>query len=93
MEQGSQPQVHADLAIDSKLEGSQLLQKGLETTKFIKAYVNQVVEERGNVERKRHEPEKFRYFWITPGTSRITLAKISGEQFMMPIPVAGLGAR
>jgi hypothetical protein len=82
-----------DYAIDgTKLDGSQLLQKSLRTNDVIKAYVDKVLEDRGSKETKRHEAEKFRYFWVPPG-AQPRLAKQAGEEFMMPIRPGDFGIR
>ena len=80
-----------DYAIEDgkKLDGSQLLQKSLGTTNVIKAYLDKVLEERGSKETKRHEAEKFRYYWVVNG--QLKPAKQAGEEFMMPINPASLG--
>ncbi len=54
-----------DFSVNTKLEGSQLLQKTLPTNKIIIAYLKDVMEDRGSRETKRHEPEKFRFFWAS----------------------------
>jgi pimeloyl-ACP methyl ester carboxylesterase len=79
-----------DYAIEgTKLDGSQLLQKSLSTNAVIKGYLDKVMEERGNKETKRHEQEKFRYFWVF--NRQVTPAKKAGEEFMMPINPMNLG--
>jgi hypothetical protein len=82
-----------DWSVDTKLEGSQLLQKSLNTNTIIKAYLKDVMEDRGSRESKRHDPEKFRFFWTIPSSRTPVIAKESGEQFMLPIPVSQLGGR
>jgi hypothetical protein len=79
-----------DYAIDTKLEGSQMLQPSLNTNKVIKLYIKDVLEERGNKESKRHDSEKFRYYWISPGMNPIP-AKVPGDEFMNPIPLKMMG--
>jgi hypothetical protein len=82
-----------DYAVATKLEGSQMLQNSLNTSSVIKAYIRDVLEERGNREAKRHEAEKYRYFWIPPGggINQVHPAKLNGEEFMMPIPLKMMG--
>lgn len=82
-----------DYAIDTKLEGSQLLQKSLNTSAIIKDYLGKVMDERGSVERKHHEPEKYRYFWYVSGARMPVIAKLAGEEFMLPIQPTMMGAR
>ena len=83
-----------DWSIDTKLEGSQLLQKSLNTNTIIIEYLKHVMEDRGSRESKRHDPEKFRFFWTVGVATRMPIvAKEAGEQFMLPIPVSQLGGR
>ena len=82
-----------DWAVDTKLDGSQLLQKGLTTNAVIKAYLNDVMEARGSRESKRHDPEKFRFFWTLKTMTTPYIAKDVGEQYMKPIPVTQFNAR
>src|SRR5262249_32672335 len=81
-----------DYAIEgTKLDGSQLLQKSLTTNSVIKGYLDKVMEERGNKETKRHEAEKFRYYWVFSG--QLKRAKKAGEEFMRPVTPTTLGFR
>jgi hypothetical protein len=49
------------------------------------------MEDRGSNETKRHESEKYRYFWVV-GNQR-TLAKNAGEEFMLPIKPSMMNIR
>jgi len=80
-----------DYAIDTKLEGSQLLQKDLNTKNVIKGYVNLVMEDRGSKEIKRHDSTKYRYYWMDPTQKTPQLAKMAGEDLLLPIRLRMLG--
>lgn len=83
-----------DYAVDTKLEGSQMLQSSLNTGAVIKGWVNKVIEDRGDKAARRHDCEKFRYVWVSPLNIRMPrVAKQAGEEFMLPIPVIDPGIR
>jgi dienelactone hydrolase len=83
-----------DYAVDTKLEGSQMLQGQLNTGSVVKGWMNKVIEDRGNKETKRHDSEKYRYVWVSQLNLRMPrLAKQAGEEFMFPIPVNDPGIR
>jgi Alpha/beta hydrolase family len=74
---------------DTKLEGSQLLQGSLDTNAIIKGYIKHVLEDRGSKENKRHDQEKYRFFWVFMNS--MVPAKNAGEELMMPIDPKRLG--
>jgi alpha-beta hydrolase superfamily lysophospholipase len=70
---------------DTKLAGSQLLEKSLDTEKWIiKDYLDRVMEKRGSRERRKRETERFAYYWVL-GRRNLT-AKLPGEEAPRPIP-------
>ena len=78
---------------ETDLTGSELLTKTLKTNDVIKFYINNVMEERGSKESKRHEMGKYRYFWINPlsPNTKPIQAKIAGEDFLLPILPSMMG--
>jgi pimeloyl-ACP methyl ester carboxylesterase len=77
----------------TNLTGSQLLQRSLDTDKWIlDKYLGQVMEKRGSRERKKREADKFAYYWVMRN-GRSILAKNAGEESPRPLPYELTGGR
>jgi hypothetical protein len=76
---------------DTKLSGSQLLQKGLDTDKWIlKDYLEPVLEKRGSREAKKRMFEQERFYWVFRGGVPIP-AKLEREDMLRPVPLKAMG--
>jgi hypothetical protein len=73
-----------------KLTGSKLLDENLDTEKWIiDTLLDNALEKRTNVEWKRRDIEKYRYFWALPKPgpgARLTVAKQPGQELPNVIP-------
>jgi hypothetical protein len=73
---------------DTSLEGSKLLQKTLDTEKWVlKTYLPDLFEARPLREWRKRESERFAYVWAFPMTPRPVLAKAPGEEAPRPLPL------
>jgi pimeloyl-ACP methyl ester carboxylesterase len=81
----------------TKLTGSKLLDETLDTEKWIiDTLLDNALEKRTNVEWKRRDIEKYRYFWALPKPgpgARLSLAKPPGEELPGLIPGTFFGGQ
>jgi hypothetical protein len=76
--------------VDTKLVGSQLLQKSLDTEEWIlKKYLEPVLEKRGNREAKKRTFTDEQFYWVFPRVMPI-LAKGPREESLRPLPLKAL---
>jgi pimeloyl-ACP methyl ester carboxylesterase len=71
---------------DTKLVGSELLQKDLPTQEAVLKYVNPVMEDRGTIGRRTRNLPTATYFWVFPGAQPV-LAGPADEETPPLIPV------
>jgi hypothetical protein len=69
-----------------KVTGNQLLQKDLDTTKFILKYLEKVQEDRGPTEWVEHENNKKGFVWSFPNSPPIQ-AKMEKQKELNPLPL------
>jgi hypothetical protein len=74
---------------DTRLRGSQLLTKSLNTEQLIKNYLEQVMDKRGTKEPRSHDPIKTTFYWSF--RSSILVAKTDQEEMPRGLPLAQLG--
>jgi hypothetical protein len=76
-------------AIDKggKVTGNELLQKELETTKFIVKYLEKVMEDRGPTEYSLRKVEDKAFVWSFPASRPIT-AKLKDEKVLNLLPLS-----
>jgi hypothetical protein len=76
---------------NTKLRGSQLLAKSLNTDELIKNYLDRVLERRGTRESRSRDPIKTVYYW-TLKTGYPLLAKSDQEELLRALPLTQMGA-
>jgi pimeloyl-ACP methyl ester carboxylesterase len=64
----------------TNLTGSKLLEKSLGTDKFIKKYLDSVMEKRGAKEWRKREVEKKAYYYVIPGRRLPVINKPAGQE-------------
>jgi pimeloyl-ACP methyl ester carboxylesterase len=74
---------------DTSLDGSKLLQKTLDTEKWVlKDYLGDLFEARPVREWRKRDSERFAYVWAFPAMRAPMLAKAPGEEAPRPLPLA-----
>lgn len=74
----------------TKLRGSQLLTKSLNTDQMIKTYLDKVLERRGTREPRSHDPIKTTYYWAFRSGYPV-LAKTEQEELIRALPLSQMG--
>jgi alpha-beta hydrolase superfamily lysophospholipase len=80
----------ADGVPHTKLRGSQLLTKNLNTVQLIKLYLERVMEKRGAREARSHDPTKLTFYWSFRNGA-LLLAKSDQESLPRGLPLAQMG--
>jgi pimeloyl-ACP methyl ester carboxylesterase len=75
---------------DTRLRGSQLLTKSLNTEQLIKNYLDRVMETRGTREPRSHDPIKTTFYW-TFKSGMPVLAKTDQEEMPRALPLSQMG--
>jgi pimeloyl-ACP methyl ester carboxylesterase len=75
---------------DTRLRGSQLLTKSLNTEQLIKNYIDRVMDTRGTREPRSHDPIKTTFYW-TFKSGLPMLAKSDQEEMPRALPLSQMG--
>jgi pimeloyl-ACP methyl ester carboxylesterase len=75
----------------TKLRGSQLLAKSLNTEQLIKNYLERVLEKRGTREPRSRDPIKTTYYWSFRSGYAPVVAKSEQEELLRALPLIQMG--